>query len=357
MTTFRDLVGCSPDVVAEAPGRVNLIGEHTDYNGGHVLPISLGRITTVELARRQDAQVRAWTDATAVGAPSAQYRLGDARRTGQWIDYVAGVTHAARGAGLPLGGVDLRIASDVPVGAGLASSAALEVAVLRALRIAHDWRVDDARIATLAWEAETQFVGVPVGMMDQMAVSLGERTSALFLDTRRLTWERVALPADAELAVVHSGIRHAHAAGGYATRRAECARAATLLGEKYLAVLTPDDLPRLDALPNGLRARARHVITEEARVTSMVAALRAEDLATAGRLMDESHASMRDDFAVSLPEIDRLVGVARAQPGVVGARLTGGGFGGCIVVMARRGFIDAAAVATVRTLPAATRVA
>jgi galactokinase len=297
------------------------------------------------------------TDATAVEAPAAEYRLGEERRQGKWIDYVAGVTHVARAEGLPLRGADLRVTSDVPVGAGLASSAALEVAVLRAVRRAYRWTGDDGEIARLAWIAETRFVGVPVGVMDQMAASLGERSSALFLDTQRLTWERVALPADAELAVVHSGVRHSHATGAYAGRRAECEQAAALLGVKYLAALAPGDVPRLDGLPDVLRRRARHVVSEEVRVTAAVEALRAADIVGCGRLMDESHASMRDDYAVSTPAIDVLVAATRGEAGVVGARLTGGGCGGCIVIMAHSGFADAAAASAVGASETATRVA
>jgi galactokinase len=226
----------------------------------------------------------------------------------------------------------------------LSSSAALEVALLRGLRTLADLPLDDRALARLAHRAESAFVGARVGVMDQMVVSLGDETSALFLDTHTLETVRVPLPRRAELAVVDSGIRHALVSGDYATRRAECERAAAALGVDRLCALGPDALDRVARLPPPLDRRARHVVTEHARVAEAVRALRADDVERLGQLFLASHASQRDDFAVSVPEVDTLVELAWDEPAVYGARLTGGGFGGAVVLLVERG--HAAAVAT-----------
>jgi galactokinase len=315
---------------------VNLIGEHTDYNAGFVLPIATPQQTTVTVRRRNDGTVAARSANIAGEAAVARFELGEEQRQGGWIDYVQGVTAALRASGRAIGGFDAQIASDVPLGAGLSSSASLEIALVRALAALFELTIDPIEAARLGHAAETDFVGVPVGMMDQMAASLASCDAALFLDTRTLAYEEVRLPTAAELVVIDSGIKHEHAGGEYRTRRAECARAAQLLG---VEALRDADLARLAStpLPAPLDRRARHVVTENARVLRMREALRGGDLAGAGALMIASHASMRDDFEVSIPPIDTLVEVACRERDVFGARLTGGGFGGCIVALARRG--------------------
>jgi galactokinase len=332
---FAGLYGRRPELAARAPGRVNLIGEHTDYNGGYVLPTPIPQQTTVELGRRRDRVVRAWS--ADVGGAPAEYTLGDERRGGSWIDYVAGVTQVLAAAGHELGGFDLRVSSEVPLGSGLSSSAALEVALLRALRQAFALRLDDVALALLGQRAEVELVGAPVGVMDQMASSLGEAGSALFLDTRSLAHERVPLPPELDLVVLDSGVKHSHAGGDYRLRRAECERAAALLGVRQLRDVTGAHLPRIAALPQPLGRRARHVVTENARVLEAVDALRQGDAGRLGALFRASHASLRDDFEVSVPEVDLLVELAAADPDVDGARMTGGGFGGAVVALARRG--------------------
>jgi galactokinase len=336
MTTFIGRFRRVPDTIASAPGRVNLIGEHTDYNEGYVLPVALSRRTTVTLARRGDSRVRVWSDMPEARV-AAQYAVGAEARRGDWLDYVAGVTWVLRNAGLSIGGFDARVSSTVPPGRGLASSAALTVAVLRALRQAFGLPLDDVTLARLAQRVENDFVGAPVGIMDQMAASLGDAASALFLDARTLAWERVPQPPAIELAIVDSGISHRHAGGDYGRRRAECEEAARLLGVRALRDLSAGDLERAERLPPPLGRRVRHVVTENERVIAMVHALRADDPARCGGLLDAAHASLRDDFEVSLPAIDRLVAAARRQPDAYGARLTGGGFGGAIVVLTRAG--------------------
>jgi galactokinase len=347
--SFAALFGRPPAVTATAPGRVNLIGEHTDYNGGFVLPTAIPQRTRVELAPRSDRRVRAFSAATAAGASVEEYTLGAERPGRGWLDYVQGLTWALAGRGHALGGFDVRITSEVPIGSGLASSASLEVSLLRALRTAFALALDDVQLALIGQQAENAFVGARVGVMDQLAASLADPTAALFLDTRRLVYERVPLPPGADLVVLHSGIAHSHARGEYNRRRAECEQASALLGVSCLCELGPADLLRLARLPALLAQRARHVITENARVLAAVAALRAGDWDTLGQLFYASHASLRDDYAVSIPEIDLLVELARADPAVYGARLTGGGFGGAVVLLARGGHGRAVALRLART--------
>jgi galactokinase len=334
--SFAELFGRPPEVRADAPGRVNLIGEHTDYSGGFVLPLAIPQRTRVELANREDLRVRAWS-ASVKGSEIEEYDLGGESRSHGWVDYVQGITQVVRLAGHEIRGFELRIESDVPLGSGLSSSAALEIALLRALRESFDLEIDDVQLALLGQRAENDFVGAPVGIMDQMAASLADETTALYLDTRNLTYEKVPLPAAAELVVIDSGISHRHAGGEYRVRRQECERAAELLGVHQLGDLDVQELWRLPCLPEPLDRRARHVLTENARVRSAVGALRQNDLARLGKLLDASHESLRNDYEVSIPEIDFLVELARQEPTVYGARLTGGGFGGAIVAVASRG--------------------
>ena len=330
MSAFRELFGVDPEVTAEAPGRANLIGEHTDYSGGFDLPLTIPQRTRVELRRRGDDQAR--VHSVQLGRTEV-YRVGGELPRQDWVDYVQGVTALARPR--PLGGFDARIDSEVPLGSGLSSSAALEVSMLRALRAAFGWELDDLPLALLAQRAEVEFVGAPVGVMDQMASSLGGPRTALFIDTQTLRTEQIPLPPSLGIAVVHSGISHDHATGEYRVRRRELEEAARALGVQSLRSLGIEDLPRVERLPPPLDRRARHVVTENARVLEAVEALRAADLSRLGRLLGASHRSLRDDFQVSVPDLDRLVALAAEAPGVFGARLTGGGFGGAIVVAAR----------------------
>jgi len=329
-STFRTLFGGEPEVRTEAPGRANLIGEHTDYSGGFVLPVTIPQRTRVELRRRPDATARVHS---AQLGKTEEYAVGAEAPRHDWLDYVQGVTAVARPR--PLGGFEVRIDSDVPPGSGLSSSAALEVSMLRALRQAFAWELDDVRLALLGQRAEVEFVGAPVGVMDQMASSLGSPHAALFIDTQSLRTEAVPLPGGLAIAVVHSGISHDHASGDYRVRRHECEEATRALGVTSLRSLTVEDLPRVERLPAPLDRRARHVVTENVRVLEAVEALRAGDLERLGALLAASHRSLRDDYQVSVPDLDRLVALAAEAPGVFGARLTGGGFGGAIVVAGR----------------------
>jgi galactokinase len=329
-------------ITREAPGRVNLIGEHTDYNDGYVLPIATPQRTIVSLTPRGDDLVKLWSANIDKAGGEAEYRLGEERRRGSWEDYVQGVTSAIRARGLTFTGFDARIESNVPLGAGLSSSASLEVAMGRAIAGAFHLPIDDIEMARIGHDAETGLVGAPVGIMDQMAASLATTDAPLFLDTRTLAFERLHLPADAEIGVVNSGITHSHASGEYRVRRQECMEGARLLGVDALRDATIEQLEAA-SLPPPIDRRVRHVVTENARVLAARDALLADDATRFGALMNASHASMRDDFEVSTPEIDRLVSLAQGRSSVFGARLTGGGFGGSIVLLARRGAAGEAA--------------
>jgi galactokinase len=336
MNDFQALFSRSPTVIEQAPGRVNLIGEHTDYNGGFVLPTAIPQATRVELAVRDDRKVRVWS----IADPKSDilhYELGQETPQRSWVDFIQGVTCLLRSQEFPLRGFDALIKSKVPLGSGLSSSASLTVALMRALRSAFDLKLDDVSIARLGQRVENEFVGARVGIMDPMAASLADQGTALFLDCRSLEFQRVPLPSQVDLVVLNSGISHQHAAGDYNTRRGECEKACALLRVQQLRDLSVADMERVEALPEPLRRRARHVLTENERVSQAVAAMKTGDLTKLGELFYASHASMRDDYEVSIPEIDLIVDFARRDSDVYGARLTGGGFGGSVVMLARAG--------------------
>jgi galactokinase len=323
-----------PDAAStDAPGRVNLIGEHTDYHEGYVLPTVIPQRTRVDMTRRTDRRVQAWS--SAIGRDAEEYELGSETSGRGWLDYVQGVTVILARHGVAVPGFDVRIDSSIPLGAGVSSSAALEVSLLRALRILLNLELDDVTLARLAQLAETDFVGAPVGIMDQIAVSLGRDGEALFLDTRSLDVQRIPIPSSLGLIVIHSGITHAHARGEYSTRRRESFEAAEQLGVARLRDVDATMMSRIEALPPPLAKRARHIVSENARVLAAVTALRDGSAERLGALLNQSHTSMRDDYETSTAEIDVLVSLARADRDVYGARLTGGGFGGSIVALAR----------------------
>jgi galactokinase len=324
-------------IIGEAPGRVNLIGEHTDYSGGFVLPTVIPQTTAVAVAANADSSSRVWSGAVPHEQQQARFTVGEEALGGSWVDYVQGATAVLRAGGHRVAGFDAVIRSEVPLGSGLSSSASLSVAVLRALRELFQLAFDDVVLAGLARRIETDFIGVPIGVMDPIACALGAANHALFLDTRDLSWQLVRLPSSAEFAVINSGLSHSHATGGYRIRREECEAAMAALGVTELRAKADGDDARLAALPAPIAQRARHILEENARVLAAVEALRRRDIVTLGALMDASHASLRDLYEVSTPEIDRMVTFARGQPGVLGARITGGGFGGSIVVLTLAG--------------------
>jgi len=337
LSDFAQLYGHPPEFTATAPGRVNLIGEHTNYDGGHVLPLALPLLTRVELAVRADRRVRAASTAEADWRRPVVYDLGHERPTGSWIDHVEGLTQALAAEAREPPGFDLLVSSHVPIGRGLASRAALEVALLRALRMACGWTLDDLGIAHLAHRGEGGLAGTPVGLMDPLACSLGQPSHALFIQMSTLDTLRIPMPRSVEVGLVDSGIRHPDMAGRYQQRRSECEAGASALGVPSLDGLSLRDLPRVAALPPPLDRRLRHVITEKARVVQSVGALTADQPATMGALIRASHHSLSADFDLSLPAIDRLVGIANDEPLVFGARLTGAGVGGVVLLLCRAG--------------------
>jgi galactokinase len=319
--------GRKPQFVAEAPGRVNLIGEHTDYNDGFVLPVAIDRTIAVAVAPRDDDRVRAH----AVDHDQRDdFSLDNARRhpMGGWRNYVRGVLWALLDSQLPLRGVDLSISGDVPQGAGLSSSAALELALAGAICAAANVELPARDLALLCQRAEQMYAGVQCGIMDQFAAALAREGCALFIDCRSLETEDIPLPGSVAIVVIDSKLPRELAGTPYNRRRDECAEAARALG---LASLRSAQQSQIESLPDNLRRRAQHVVSENARVLAARAALRDGDFSALGRLFAESHASLRDSFEASTPEINLLVELANAAPGAIGARLTGGGFGGCTV--------------------------
>jgi galactokinase len=343
-------------VKAQAHGRVNLIGEHTDYNGGWVLPTTIPQKTTVTLLRRQDNEVHAYsTNSLKSSRAGDHYTLGKETVTNTWLDYLQGITKILQAEGHRLSGFDVHVDSTVPVGSGLSSSAALEISVLKALREAFHLKLTDEALALIGQRTENEFVGARVGIMDQMACALANAGEALFLDTKTLAYEHVRIPTEKmDLIVINSGLAHQNSSGSYNQRRAECEEACKLLGVQELRELDIKDLPRLEKLPEVLKRRARHVITENQRVHEAVKALRSGEMEKLGQLFYESHDSMSQDYAVSIPEIDLLVKICRRQPDVYGARLTGGGFGGSIVAISKPGAGSKVAKAVVAAYAAET---
>ncbi|MFP5371446.1 MAG: galactokinase, partial [Actinomycetes bacterium] len=343
-SAFTERFGTEPEGVWAAPGRVNVIGEHTDYNDGFVLPIALPHTTRAAVARRTDgilALASLQSDDGVVEVPVAELAPG---RPGGWAGYPAGVVHALRGR--VAGGTSVLVDSDVPVGAGLSSSAALTCAVALAVRdlVAPDLGRED--LIEVARGSENDFVGAPTGILDQSASLLCREGAALFLDTRDRSSQQVPLDLAAiglELLVVDTGTSHTHADGGYGDRRRECEQAAAALGVPALRDVA--DVAGLTALDGVLLRRARHIVTENARVLEVVRILRgAGDPRAIGPVLTEGHASLRDDFEISTEELDACVEAALAA-GAHGARMVGGGFGGSAVVLVDRNRAGAVASA------------
>ncbi|WP_019812182.1 galactokinase, partial [Saccharomonospora halophila] len=333
---FTETFGRAPDGVFSAPGRVNVIGEHTDYNDGFVLPMALPHAVTVAAGRRVGPRVRVLSRQQP-GAPESLDLGAEPGAVTGWPAYVAGVVWSLRTHGFDLGGVDLVVDGDVPAGAGLSSSAALECAVASALADLFGIAAGPAELARLAQRAENDFVGMPCGVMDQMASMTCTAGHLLFLDTRSLGTEQVAFAPAAHgrtLLVVDTRAPHRLVDGEYADRRRACEKAASALGVRALRDFTTDTLPdvlsRLDG--ESQRRRVRHVVTENERVSRVVARLRAGELDAVGPLLTESHTSLRDDYEVTVPELDTAVDTA-LEAGALGARMTGGGFGGCVIAL------------------------
>jgi galactokinase len=334
---FGDGYRRAPEVVWSAPGRANLIGEHTDYNDGFVLPFAIAERTAVAAASRDDGVV---TVASTFAPGSVSVALAAIVPGGGygWAGYPLGVAWAlGQVRDLPeAAGADLFIHSDVPAGGGLSSSAALEMAAAGALAYLWGLSLDAAELARAGQRAENEVVGAPTGVMDQYASLLGQPDAAVFLDCRSLRARSVPLrlaAAGMTLVLTDTGERHAHAHGGYAARRASCEKGAALLGVPALRDLTVADLPKAEAVLDAETfRRVRHVVTEDARVEATVADLEAGDLPAVGRRLVASHASMRDDYEITTQALDLAVEVALSA-GALGARMTGGGFGGSTITL------------------------
>lgn len=318
---------------SRAPGRVNLIGEHTDYNGGMVLPAALSVGLEVTLSPRADELVMV----RSIGYEDVQRNLSDTA-SGHWSDPCVGALQRARAFGWIDGGANLTIASTIPAGSGLSSSAALIVAILKAAREAAQGGQSDIGVAVAARQVENEYMGVPCGIMDQMAVALATPGTAMALDTKTLGYELVPLPRTHTIAVIHSGVFRRLTEGRYAERKEECDAAKEFFGTADLCLLDPGTIAG-STLPDPYRNRALHCATEHRRVLTAVEALKANDIAALGAAMNESHVSMRDHFEMSVPQIDALVADAQ-KLGATGARLTGGGFGGCIVACVGNNLFD-----------------
>ncbi|MCX4762708.1 galactokinase [Streptomyces sp. NBC_01275] len=342
---FVELYAAEPDGVWAAPGRVNLIGEHTDYNDGFVMPFALPHTALAAVSRRTDGVLRLHSADVEGGA--VELRLDELTPASDdaWTAYPAGVVWALREAGHPVTGADVHLTSTVPSGAGLSSSAALEVVVALALNDLFDLGLARWQLARLCQRAENVYVGAPTGIMDQTASACCEAGHALFLDTRDLSQKQIPFDLAAEgmrLLVVDTQVKHAHSGGEYGKRRAGCEKGAALLGVDALRDVPYADLDAALARlgdDEEVRRLVRHVVTEDARVERVVSLLESGDTRAIGPVLTEGHASLRDDFRVSCPELDLVVETAVAA-GALGARMTGGGFGGSAIVLANATDVD-----------------
>lgn len=324
---FQQIFQMAPKAQAHAPGRVNLLGEHTDYNDGFVLPTAIPQQVAVSLGFSPDQKHHFYSHEL-----EQQIDVNGENSAPGFGNYVLGCIRVLEQAGYSIPPLNVYVTSSVPIGSGLSSSAALEVAVIRGVRSLLNLPLDDVQIAQLGQKAEIEYAGVVCGIMDQMASSLADTEHMLFLDTRTLDRQVLPFPSGAEILVIDSGVPRTLAGSGYNQRRAECEAAAKQLGVTALRDIT--SLDAVASLPEPLQRRSRHVVSENNRVLEAVAGVSAEHF---GTLMNDSHASLRDDYEVSIPPLDTLVEILQTTPGVFGARLTGAGFGGACVALVATG--------------------
>ncbi|NLS77493.1 MAG: galactokinase [Chloroflexi bacterium] len=337
VSAFASLYGAPPQVVVAAPGRVNLIGEHTDYNDGFVMPVAIDRQVVIAASPRDDDRVE--LHSLDMGGQSA-FSLGDIRPDPRqrWSNYQRGVALMLQKQGHRIGGMNAVITGDVPIGAGLSSSAAVEVATGYTFKTLYGLELDRVALALLAQRAENEFVGMRCGIMDQYISALGQANHALMIDCRSLEYKLVPVPPGVSIIVCDTRVQRGLVDSEYNARRLECETGARLLGVRALRDVTPAEFERRAAeLPELTRRRCRHVVYEDQRVLDSIAALERGDLAAFGALMAASHASLRDDYQVSCKQLDIMVEAAAALPGVHGARMTGAGFGGCTVNLVESG--------------------
>jgi galactokinase len=345
----------TPELIVRAPGRVNLIGEHTDYNDGFVLPMAIDYDIRVAARARPDRTVRLFS--IDLGKHDT-FSLDDVRRVGDkptWADYVRGVADVLQHEGYALRGMDAAISGNVPRAAGLSSSAAIELAAITAFRLLSALDLDPVRAALLGQRAENEFVGMRCGIMDQFISSLGQADHALLIDCRSLEYSPVPLPMGARVIVTDSAVRRGLVDSAYNERRQQCEEGARLMGVKALRDVSVEMFEAHQAgLPPVVARRCKHVVTEDQRTLDSVEALRRGDLAAFGKLMNESHASMRDWFEITTPDIDALVEIQQSTAGCFGVRMTGGGFGGCTVALAQENAVPALVEAIQAQYPART---
>lgn len=356
---FLALYGARPDGVWAAPGRVNLIGEYTDFNDGFVMPLALPHTTVAAVSRRTDGVLRLHSADVAQGVVQLAVDALEPRSDTGWAAYPAGVVWALRAAGHPVTGADIHLTSTVPTGAGLSSSAALEVVTALALNDLFELGLDGGELAVLAQRAENDFVGVPCGIMDQTASACCTEGHALYLDTRDLTRRQVPFDLAAQglrLLVVDTRVKHALGDGAYAERRAGCEAGARALGVPALRDVPYGELSaalnRLADEGENVRRYVRHVVSEDHRVERVIALLDAGDVRAVGPVLVEGHASLRDDLRVSCPELDLVVSGA-VGAGALGARMTGGGFGGSAIVLVEEADADGVTAAVEKAFAAA----
>ena len=342
---------------SRAPGRVNLIGEHTDYNGGFVMPMAVDREVRVFFRPLQDGPVRVWSESY---GEWDEFDLGDVRHNPAqaWSNYIRGVAVTLQGAGYKLKPIEGIVCGDLPIGAGLSSSAAIEVATARAFCASSGIEIDSRALALLCQQAENRFVGVNCGIMDQFVSIHAKQEHALLLDCRSLEHEQAPLDTGTVRVVVcNTMVHHELGSSGYNERRASCESAARLLGVELLRDVSPQMLrERADALDPVTLKRVRHVVSEDERTVRAAQALKDGDYAEFGRLMYASHESLRDDYEVSCEELDVMVEAARVQRGVIGARMVGGGFGGCTVNLVEREHAEGFAQGVARAYEKATGI-
>ncbi|EFE93932.1 galactokinase [Serratia odorifera] len=356
-TVFSERFGYAPTMTIQAPGRVNLIGEHTDYNDGFVLPCAIDYQTVISIAKRDDRQIRVL--AADYHHQLDQFSLDaaiEAHPQLQWANYVRGVVKHLQSRNADVGGADLVISGNVPQGAGLSSSASLEVAVGQALQALYQLPLDGVALALNGQEAENQFVGCNCGIMDQLISALGQKDHALLIDCRTLETRAVPMPADVAVVIINSNVKRGLVDSEYNTRRKQCEAAARFFGVKALRDVSPAlFFPIQHEMDPLVAKRARHVISENQRTLAAAEALAAGDLKRIGVLMAESHASMRDDFEITVPPIDTLVEIVKGVIGDRGGvRMTGGGFGGCIVALMPLDLVEAVRSTVQREYPKLT---
>jgi galactokinase len=337
---FARRFGGPPVWLARAPGRVNLVGEHTDYNEGFVLPMAIDRAAWIAFRPRPDGRVHLFS---LQFGEATEFDLGGLSKTGPaWAQYVKGVAWSLREDGQALRGFEGVLAGDVPIGAGLSSSAAVELAAARALAASSALAWEPKAMALRAQRAENSWVGMRCGIMDQLASAAAVAGSALLIDCRSLDTTLVPLPPAASVVVLDTSTRRALVDSAYNERRAQCEEAARGLGVTALRDVTPEELAgSAVALEATVRRRARHVVSENARTLAAAEAMRSGDAAALGRLLDASHKSLREDFDVSSPALEAMVACAQSDGAAYGARLTGAGFGGCAVALVHRAEAEA----------------